>query len=610
MLKKYIFTPLIACAVALAAVSRAPAAPIAKKCDARYQKCDSIKSSYAVWLSFFGGTALAAIGTVLGNATDDPGAPAAVGSYEGASRAVGNLQKIDPLENFNAAALKSVQSGYYYARNSTAYAAVGLDYALARGLTGAGSQVAILDNANDWHGRAVNELIKTAAPSAQISQHNITNPNGSFRTYSEIAAVIRDAGRDGIIYNGSWGIPVSAQYNSGVISGDSAIAALGADFVDSVRGAARNDDAIFVWAAGNDGAMQSNFISGLANVFDNLQGHFINVVAYDLIQDSLADFSNACGATKSYCLTAPGTGINAGLRIADGTSFAAPIVSASAALLKEMFPYLSAREITEIMFITAQDLGDAGVDEIYGWGMLDMENATRPIGQRRVMTGAGGDAKPLAVMNLPGGVGARVAAKNLRFVFFDSYNRAFGANLNDYLTVMPAARLTIMKLREFGNDKNALSIGDWKFGFSAGAENYGENFLGLDARDSFVQYRAGHRVRLTDSVVIASNAAMQYSTAYSTVSTELGFMIEKAIHDKMSFGLGLASPMAIKHGSMNIKLPVARSDSGAVAYEEYKINLREKSKSEFAFSFKAGGFDFYGSVGADQLFMMKYKTSF
>lgn len=58
-----------------------------------------------------------------------------------------------------------------------------------------------------------------------------------------------------------------------------------------------------------------------------------------------------------------------------GTSMAAPHVTGALGLLFERFPYLTATQVRNVMFTTATDLGAAGVDEIFGWGLLNLERA-------------------------------------------------------------------------------------------------------------------------------------------------------------------------------------------------------------------------------------------
>ncbi len=54
-----------------------------------------------------------------------------------------------------------------------------------------------------------------------------------------------------------------------------------------------------------------------------------------------------------------------------GTSFAAPLVSATAALVRSMWPQMSAANVVNRLVSTARDLGAAGRDDEYGFGAVD-----------------------------------------------------------------------------------------------------------------------------------------------------------------------------------------------------------------------------------------------
>ena len=58
-----------------------------------------------------------------------------------------------------------------------------------------------------------------------------------------------------------------------------------------------------------------------------------------------------------------------------GTSFAAPRVSAALAILAQKCPTLTSEQLAFVLLMSARDLGDPGVDEIYGHGLIDLEQA-------------------------------------------------------------------------------------------------------------------------------------------------------------------------------------------------------------------------------------------
>lgn len=81
----------------------------------------------------------------------------------------------------------------------------------------------------------------------------------------------------------------------------------------------------------------------------------------------------------SVYITAPGQGLH-GLGIASGTtyvtgqgtSYAAPMVSAAAALALSVKPELTPAEFRDLLLDTAEDLGEPGWDTVYGHGLLDI----------------------------------------------------------------------------------------------------------------------------------------------------------------------------------------------------------------------------------------------
>jgi len=100
----------------------------------------------------------------------------------------------------------------------------------------------------------------------------------------------------------------------------------------------------------------------------------------------LTSYSQRCGSAMNYCLVAPGNTIfiDPAAKVGDasyslyqggGTSYAAPQVSGAAAVVWSAFPYLSNDQVRQLILGGAKDLGAAGVDAVFGWGLLDVTKA-------------------------------------------------------------------------------------------------------------------------------------------------------------------------------------------------------------------------------------------
>ena len=94
-----------------------------------------------------------------------------------------------------------------------------------------------------------------------------------------------------------------------------------------------------------------------------------------------------CAENMQWCLAAPArvltTSGNGNYIDTRGTSYSTPLVSAAAALLMEKFPYMSATQIREVILTTAIDLGEPGVDAVYGHGLLAIDRALKGPGRLR-----------------------------------------------------------------------------------------------------------------------------------------------------------------------------------------------------------------------------------
>ena len=75
--------------------------------------------------------------------------------------------------------------------------------------------------------------------------------------------------------------------------------------------------------------------------------------------------------SSRFCCS--GENIGTALDTVQGTSFSSPEVAAAAAVLKGSMPGLTVEEIEGAFICTVVDLGDAGWDPQYGWGMIQIE---------------------------------------------------------------------------------------------------------------------------------------------------------------------------------------------------------------------------------------------
>ena len=127
---------------------------------------------------------------------------------------------------------------------------------------------------------------------------------------------------------------------------------------------AYQDGCILVAAAGNDNNSEPFYPAACENV--------IAVGAID--QTSIkASFSNY-GNYIDFC--APGVNIvttskNGNYVYGSGTSFAAPFVAGVIALMISKYPQLTNEQIISTLTTQAEDLGEIGWDQYYGWGLVD-----------------------------------------------------------------------------------------------------------------------------------------------------------------------------------------------------------------------------------------------
>lgn len=511
--------------------------------------------------------------------------------------------------------LTTITSTKNYKLNAHAYDDIQLAYSIARELTGDGTKIAIFDTdltTPHSHGAAVTEIAGgPIAPNATIEHKMIAFDTNNFMSYNQIGNIIHNTA-DAHVYNNSWN--VSAISADTITSRTQLVARTSQTFVNAISDAATQKDAIFVWAAGNDGNAQSGMLSAMPQVMPELNGHFVNVVAWDSNTRTLADYSNACGATMNYCLTAPGAIKTSEGYTHVGTSFAAPVVSAAIAVIREAWPYLNAAQITDILFTTATDIGDPGVDEVYGHGMLDLENATRPVGELSIVV-ADNNVRPLQNAGISGQLAHNIKSANPTIASFDKYGRAYETRVSDNVSVRNRG-LGFERLR--GNDNRAkIEMGGIEFGFYRSDMLNGTGFLQTDGETttsyiatnnsfSFGGLELFTRSQFGTAHPIASSESMisDFSNVY-TASASIGVR-----GDAWSLSVGV--PETIVRGTMNLHTAFGRLANGAITYQDYKIDMAGAPSIEYTanYHFLTAGF-VDNPYGKDEFYIFaKTKLSF
>ena len=193
---------------------------------------------------------------------------------------------------------------------------------------------------------------------------------------------------------------------------------------------------------------------------EELRAHSVAVVATDR-EGRMSDFSNRCGIAAKWCLAAPGEDMliarygdeddwgARGYGLAQGTSFAAPVVSGGLAVVMHYFRgQLGNPQALARVLGTASRHGHAAPDPVragetcpahlntdsdpqcelsstHGWGVMDLDAATRGVGTLRTGSSAATATLDSTYLYTPaawGDVGRRLGAAEI--AAFDDWDNA------------------------------------------------------------------------------------------------------------------------------------------------------------------------------------------
>jgi subtilisin family serine protease len=244
-----------------------------------------------------------------------------------------------------------------------------------------------------------------------------------------------EAGAD--VMNNSWTF-VNADESpvriTDLTSREDAVAYFGTNLIGTMAYAAQQD-LVSVYAAGNGSGGEPSNTAGLPVHIEEIRDHWVSVVALNE-DDTIAGYSSQCGIAAEWCLAAPGTDVlssaaDGRYEVRSGSSMAAGFVSGSLALLKSNFPEITGATALTILKDTARDLGEAGVDPVFGHGAIDLEAAMRPVGEMSVQMSSALNARTAPLLSsgvvAPSGVAdpMRRALSTSLMSTTDAYDRSF-----------------------------------------------------------------------------------------------------------------------------------------------------------------------------------------
>jgi len=269
--------------------------------------------------------------------------------------------------------------------------------AYQKGLRGKGVRIGIIDSGFNYGHEDVDTSKIVSRYNTFTNSENITDDigHGTFVTGTIAADINNSLGIAGIADEAE--LCIYKIFNNKETTMDKLIAAIekaiedDCDVINMSLGAAETDidtatikelqrwidkaakkNIIVVAAVGNNGSSVFNYPAACDNVIG------VGSVSQSLTRSSFSNYNT------SVFVTAPGEKLT-GLGYSSsnsysvskssnkGTSFSAPVVTAMAAIARQVKPDITTDELMAILKATSTDLGTTGYDKYYGWGLVDIE---------------------------------------------------------------------------------------------------------------------------------------------------------------------------------------------------------------------------------------------
>ncbi len=153
---------------------------------------------------------------------------------------------------------------------------------------------------------------------------------------------------------------------------------------------------------------------------------------------SLASYSNRCGVAMDRCVAAMGGNVthnvNGEISGYGGTSSAAPQVTALAAMILSKWPQLTGVDAGNVIINTARDIGEEGIDDVFGNGLIDVQAALSPV-DPTLSNGKTSSSINNMVMVVGGAFGGGYGPASIESVYsdvtvLDAYGRDYNGDIS------------------------------------------------------------------------------------------------------------------------------------------------------------------------------------
>jgi hypothetical protein len=354
-------------------------------------------------------------------------------------------------------------------------------------------------------------------------------------------------------------------------------------------------------------------IVGSPDGYSNKAGH----VCHDpILTNGTFTGCNDTYLTKNYYIVAPGSnitttdggGVNA-TETKSGTSFSAPHVTGAIAILKQAWPQLSAQEIVQLLLTTATDMGEAGVDDVYGVGMLNLDNATNPNGTSSISTISGTtdlNGTSLSASSAVGDSLSNIDALSSTMIVDDSH-RDYYVDLNQTINTNTNALTLDHNFMSFSGTEH-VTMNGYTFAINdsdvnniaLGYQHNNCNYLVGNLHETNTFYGTSGSGALsiggseTQHIGIDCNKngfSIKYNVGTSSINGADGSIITSgtAIADTWVLGytnnkwkFTFGQPLAVIEGEMEMALATSISNNGEHEYTNYKVNIEPEHRHTVA----------------------------